>query len=194
MGHTGTLDPNATGLLMILFNKATKSQIKFMKMNKEYTGIIRLGQTTASYDSETPVQDETDASHVTMDAVQGAIQKLTGQILQVPPMYSAVKVKGERLYKKARRGEVVDRKPNRVEIFRFEILRLNANDLAFEVCCSSGTYIRSLAHDLGQLLGVGAHLRTLRRVAIGQYRLNNAWNPQELAKAMSPGAINGHAD
>lgn len=189
MGHTGTLDPMATGLLIVLLNKGTKSMDRFMRLDKRYEGTIRLGQTTASYDAETPVLQQTDASHVTLSAIEQACEGLTGSISQVPPMYSAVKVKGERLYKKARRGETVPREPNQVSVFRFEIRQRVDDDLLFEVHCSKGTYIRTLAHDLGQLLEVGAHLVALRRTAIGSYAVKDAWPLMELVKAAAPARV-----
>ena len=187
MGHTGTLDPMATGLLIVLLNKATKSMDRFMRLDKHYEGTIRLGQTTASYDAETPVLRQTDASHITRSAIEHACGRLTGTISQIPPMYSAVKVQGERLYKKARRGETVRREPNQVRVHRFEIRQRSDDDLAFEVHCSKGTYIRALARDLGQLLEVGAHLVALRRTAIGSFTVKDAWPLTELVKAANTG-------
>ncbi|MDE2833049.1 MAG: tRNA pseudouridine(55) synthase TruB [Bacteroidota bacterium] len=185
MGHTGTLDPIATGLLIVLMNRATKSMNHFMHLDKHYEATIRLGQTTASFDAETPVIRQADAGEVSLSAIDKACQQLTGVIAQTPPMYSAVKVKGERLYKKARRGETVDRKPNQVTVHRFRAVRRTGDDLQVKVHCSKGTYIRALAHDLGQLLEVGAHLVALRRTAIGSWTVADAWPLNALVEALS---------
>ena len=185
MGHSGTLDPMATGLLIVLMNQATKSMNHFMHMDKHYAATIRLGQSTASYDAETPVIQSVDAAHIKTAAIDQACLRLTGSIGQIPPMYSAVKVKGERLYKKARRGETIERKPNQVQVFKFKVNRREDNDLQAEVYCSKGTYIRTLAHDLGELLEVGAHLVALRRTAIGPWTVEQAWPLEALVEAMS---------
>ena len=175
MGHAGTLDPMATGLLIVLVGReATRLQDTFMGFPKVYSGTIRLGQTTASYDAESPVEEERSVEGVTQEALEAARQRFLGEIEQVPPMYSAVKVGGERLYKKARRGEEIEREPRRVSVERFDLGALRGRDVDFEVACSKGTYVRSLAHDLGQALGVGAHLVALRREAIGPFRADEA--------------------
>ncbi|MCY4172331.1 MAG: tRNA pseudouridine(55) synthase TruB [Bacteroidetes bacterium] len=174
IGHAGTLDPLATGLLILLFGKATKSQQRFMNLTKRYEATMRLGETTSSMDSETEVIEHKAISGITPDQIQAAIEKKIGVIDQIPPMYSAIKVKGERLYKKARRGEVIQRKPNRVTLYSIELLDINGADVRFSVKCSKGTYIRVLAHDLGQSLGVGGHLIQLRRTAIGNYHVQRA--------------------
>jgi tRNA pseudouridine55 synthase len=184
IGHAGTLDPAATGLLICLVGRpATKLQAHFMGLRKTYTGTLRLGQTTESYDAESDVVETRDASGVTDDALEAARQRLVGEIEQRPPMYSAVKVGGERLYKKARRGETVERVARPVTVYRFDVER-RGEDVDFVVECSKGTYIRTLAHDLGQALGVGAHLTALRRTAIGPYRVEAAWTLEGLAEAL----------
>ena len=180
VGHAGTLDPMATGLLILLAGKATKQMEAFMGLPKRYTGTLRLGETTASYDAETDVEERRDPSGVTAEALDAARLTLEGSIEQTPPMYSAVKVKGERLYKKARRGETVERPPRTVEVTSFEITARRGPDVDFEVACSKGTYIRALAHDFGQRLGVGAHLTALRRTAIGPYLVERAWTLEGL--------------
>jgi tRNA pseudouridine55 synthase len=184
VGHAGTLDPMATGLLICLIGKGTKSVDHFMGLAKEYTGTIRLGQVTPSYDAETDVIEEKDPSGVTDDAIENARDSLTGTIRQTTPMYSAVKVGGERLYKKARRGEDIQRPPRIVEVHEFRITARRGADLDFLVRCSKGTYIRSIAHDLGQIVGVGAHLVALRRTAIGAYRVDDAWTVDGLQEAL----------
>ena len=176
IGHAGTLDPMATGLLICLTGRATKQMETFMRLPKVYEGTMRLGESTPSYDAETPVTNRADWRDVTDHALEDARQQFLGDIQQVPPMYSAVRIGGERLYKKARRGETVERPPAAVRIDRFELARRQGQDVSFVVACSKGTYIRSLAHDMGQTLGVGAHLTALRRTAIGPYEVACAWD------------------
>jgi tRNA pseudouridine55 synthase len=189
IGHAGTLDPMATGLLIMLVGRATKQMETFMGMPKAYVGTIRLGESTPSYDAESEVERRIDATHLSRDAVVAASRPFVGEIDQTPPMYSAVKVGGERLYKKARRGEHIERKARRVTIQSFEIRDLRASDstvdVDFDVACSKGTYIRSLAHDMGEVLGVGGHLVALRRTAIGPIDVEDAWTLDALAEAMS---------
>lgn len=187
VGHAGTLDPMATGLLILLVGRdATRQQDRFMGLPKVYTGTLHLGQTTASYDAETPVEDETDASHVTDDQVQEASAEFVGEIMQRPPVYSAIKKGGERLYKKARRGEDVEIEPRPTTVYTFEITGRRGDDVDIRVECSKGTYIRSLAHDLGQALGVGAHLVALRREAIGPFSVGEAFALGDLVEAAQP--------
>ena len=183
IGHAGTLDPAATGLLICLVGRpATKLQAHFMGLRKTYTGTIRLGQVTESYDAETEIVEENDPSGVTDADLEEARQGFLGEIEQRPPMYSAVKMGGERLYKKARRGETVERPQRPVAIYRFDVER-RGDEVDFVVECSKGTYIRTIAHDLGQALGVGAHLAALRRTAIGPYRVEDAWTLEALAES-----------
>lgn len=181
VGHAGTLDPMATGLLIVLIGRgATRLQDRFMAMQKLYSGTLRLGETTPSFDAETDVTERRDASAVSDEMLERARRTFLGEILQTPPMYSAVKVGGERLYRMARRGEEVQRQARTVAIHRFDIIARRGTDVDFEVECSKGTYIRTLAHDLGEVLGVGAHLVALRREAIGEYRVRDAWPLEEL--------------
>lgn len=191
IGHAGTLDPMATGLLIVLVGrKATREQDRFMDLPKVYSGTIRLGQVTTSYDAESPVDEETSVDHLTQDQLEKARQGFLGEIEQVPPIYSAIKVGGERLYKKARRGESAESiniKSRTVSISRFELDKRKDRDVDFEVHCSKGTYIRSLAHDFGQQLGVGGHLVSLRREAIGEYQVADAWHLEELVEAERSG-------
>ena len=185
MGHAGTLDPAATGLLICLVGRgATKLQDRFMGERKVYTGTIRLGVSTTTYDAEGDVVDMHDASAITNDAIAAARDQFVGAIEQRAPMFSAVKVDGQRLYKKARRGEEVERPPRHVTVYRFEIGERRGDEVDFEVECSKGTYIRSLAHDLGASLGVGGHLAALRRTAIGEHRVENAWTLDALRSAV----------
>jgi len=192
VGHAGTLDPLATGLLIVLVARpATRLQEAFMHLPKVYEGTMRLGEKTPSLDAETEVVERTDPSHVTLDDLEAVRDAFTGTIQQVPPMYSAVKVDGERLYEKARRGETVERPPRQVSIDRFEFVEWAPPELRFRVECSKGTYIRSLARDVGDELEVGAHLRALRRTAIGAYRVDAAWSLDALEEALSQTKTDG---
>ena len=184
VGHAGTLDPMATGLLIVLVGRgATRQQDRFMGLPKVYTGTVRLGQTTPSYDADTPVEAETDASGVTDAEVDAALAPLTGEILQRPPVYSAIKRGGERLYKKARRGETVEIEPRPTTVTEFVVTERRGCDLDVRVACSKGTYVRSLAHDLGAALGVGGHLVALRREAIGPFSVGEAFALDALVEA-----------
>jgi tRNA pseudouridine55 synthase len=176
VGHAGTLDPMATGMLIVLVGRATKSMESFMGLDKEYTGVVRLGEVTASFDAETPVEESLPVDHITDEAIRLAAGSLTGDVSQRPPVYSAIKVGGERLYKKARRGEEVEVPMRVVRVDRFDVAPRVDRDVEFLVACSKGTYVRSLANDLGAALGVGGHLAALRRTAIGPYRVEQAWD------------------
>lgn len=156
-----------------------------MHLPKTYEGTMRLGEQTPSLDAETEVEERADVSHLSLDDIDAVRDRFTGQIEQIPPMYSAVKVDGEPLYKKARRGETVERAPRQVRIDRFDLRDWTPPDLTFAVECSKGTYIRSLARDVGEALGVGAHLTALRRTAIGEYRAADAWSLSTLTNALS---------
>lgn len=184
IGHAGTLDPMATGLLICLVGRATKLMETFMGQPKVYTGTFRLGEVTPSYDAETEVTERKPWAHISDADLDRARQQFLGDIEQITPMYSAVKVQGERLYKKARRGEEVARPPRQVHIERFELTGREGADVSFEVACSKGTYIRSLAHEMGEALGVGAHLTVLRRTATGPHRVEDAWALDDLAQAL----------
>lgn len=185
IGHAGTLDPMATGLLICLVGRATKLMTHFMELPKEYVGTLRLGEVTPSYDAETEVEERVNVPDFSMDDLIAATAPFLGDITQLPPMYSAVKVDGERLYKKARRGETVERRPRQVVVDTFELTDRRGNDVDFLVRCSKGTYIRSLAHDFGAHLGVGAHLTRLRRTRIGDYAVDNAWTMTDLEQVMA---------
>ena len=183
VGHTGTLDPAATGLLILCLGKATRLSEHFTKLSKEYEGVMRLGVITDSYDldgdfieerpEEWPTSQEV-LDPLTHEELQERCNKYTGTIEQIPPMVSAVKVGGERLYKKARKGETVERKPRTATVDEFKVLNYNAPDADLRVRCTSGTYVRSLCHDVGQDLQCGAVLATLRRTAVGSHHINNA--------------------
>jgi len=186
VGHAGTLDPMATGLLIILVARpATRLQEACMQLPKTYETTLRLGETTPSHDTETEVVERTDPSDVTRAKVEETLDAFSGTIEQVPPMYSAVKVDGERLYKKARRGETVDRPPRQVRVDRFELTDWNPPEVSVRIECSKGTYVRALARDLGEELGVGAHLTALRRTAIGSFSVEKSWTLAALEDAFS---------
>jgi tRNA pseudouridine55 synthase len=172
VGHAGTLDPLATGLLLVCAGKATKRINEYTGMDKEYTGTMFIGATTPSYDLETEIDNEYDTSHITEDMIRETAQAFTGTIRQVPPAFSAVKVDGKRAYLKARQNQEIAIPEREVVIHEFEILRANLPEIGFRVACSKGTYIRSLAHDFGKALQSGAYLKSLRRTAIGDHHID----------------------
>lgn len=174
IGHAGTLDPLATGLLLIGTGKFTKKLNELQGLDKTYEGIITIGKTTPSYDLETEFDSEADVSHLTMEDLQAAALRLTGPIDQVPPAHSAVKVNGERAYKKARKNIEVKLDPRSITIHDFQLLKVEGADVHFHISCSKGTYIRSIARDFGEILGVGGHLSSLRRTSIGEYQVSDA--------------------
>lgn len=177
IGHAGTLDPLATGLLVICTGKFTKKIPELQGQVKEYTGTFTLGATTPSYDLETEVHQTFPIDHITEAAIKKVANQFLGEIDQVPPVFSALKKDGKRLYELAREGKEVDIKSRKVEILEFEITRVTLPEVDFRVVCSKGTYIRSLAHDFGKALGSGAHLSALRRTKIGDFNVNNATSP-----------------
>lgn len=185
IGHAGTLDPMATGLVICLVGAATKQADHFQQMPKCYAGTIRLGGRTPSLDADTEVLELADTSHLTPQQVADAARQFVGEIEQIPPMYSAVKIEGERLYKKARKGEVVERQPRPVTIYWFDVEAGALPDVTFTVACSKGTYVRTLAADLGDVLGVGGYLTSLRRLAIGEERVEQAWTLDALAESLT---------
>lgn len=180
IGHAGTLDPLATGLLILCTGKMTKQIDAYQAQEKEYTGTCDMGYTTPSYDLESEPTPLVSIDHLTDTHVQEAAVEWTGNIQQLPPMYSAVKMQGKRLYELARKGEEVQREARSVEVKLFELERIQAASFRFRVVCSKGTYIRSLIHDLGQTLGVGACMTSLCRTRIGEYRLEDALTIEEL--------------
>jgi tRNA pseudouridine55 synthase len=188
VGHAGTLDPDATGVLVLGIGRATRL-LRFIEgADKEYTAEVILGVETSSQDASGEVLAETDASAVTEDMVERGASALTGEIEQIPPMVSAVKVGGERLYRKARRGEEVDRLARRVTVHEFHLEAFEPGPRAtarFRLRCSPGTYVRTLAHDLGRSLGVGAHIATLRRTRVGPFEEHGA----TALDAVSAGAL-----
>ncbi len=174
VGHAGTLDPLATGLLIVCTGKLTKQIDLLQAQEKEYIGSFKLGETTHSYDSETEVSEIFSTAHITPEAIELATKKFLGNIEQIPPMFSALKVQGRTLYQQARQGKVIERDPRPVEIKVFEILEIAMPYISFRVVCSKGTYIRSLAYDFGQALESGAHLASLRRTRSGDFKIEEA--------------------
>ncbi|MGB0263667.1 MAG: tRNA pseudouridine(55) synthase TruB [Opitutales bacterium] len=188
VGHAGTLDPMATGLMLILVGKATKVSQYLMSMDKEYTGTLRLGQVTDSQDADGAVIEEQPVPELTEAQVREQMQGFLGDQYQTPPMYSAKKVNGQPLYKLARKGKTVPREPRVIHISHFEMTGMQLPELSFVVGCSKGAYIRTIAHDLGAKIGCGAHLNVLRRTAVGKFRIETAATLEELNEA-SPTAL-----
>jgi len=174
IGHAGTLDPLATGLLIICVGKMTKRIEEFMGQEKEYTGKFILGSTTQSHDLETPVSESKDISHITTEMLHRASANFVGSIHQLPPQHSAIRVKGKRAYEFAREGKEIELKTREVSVTTFEIQQINLPVVSFRIVCSKGTYIRSLARDFGNHLQVGAYLSELCRTRIGNFQLEDA--------------------
>ncbi|WP_010522611.1 tRNA pseudouridine(55) synthase TruB [Aquimarina agarivorans] len=174
VGHAGTLDPLATGLLLICTGKSTKTINELQGQIKEYTGTIVLGATTPSYDLETEINAQFPTDHLTEEGIHAATKQFVGKIEQYPPVFSALKKEGKRLYEYARNNEEVEITPREIEINSFEITAINGVNVDFRVICSKGTYIRSLAHDFGKALHAGGHLSALRRTKIGDFNVANA--------------------
>lgn len=175
VGHAGTLDPMATGLLIVCTGKMTKEISSFIGLNKTYTGIISLGKTTPSFDMETDFDSEKNFDYVNVEMILNVRDTFLGKSMQLPPMYSAVKKNGKALYKFARKGVEVERNPREIFIYNFDIKKIDLPDIYFEITCSSGTYIRVIAHDFGQKIGCGAYLKSLRRTFIGQFDVEDAF-------------------
>ena len=180
VGHAGTLDPMATGLLVLCTGKWTKRLQELQGLPKTYTGTITFGATTPSYDAETEPDEIFPIDHITEELLAEAVANQTGDINQVPPMFSAIKVDGKRLYKLARKGEMIEIKPRPVNVARFDLTRIELPEVDFSVDCSKGTYIRSLAYDVGKGVNSGAHLTALCRTKVGEYSLEDAWDVIEL--------------
>ena len=174
VGHAGTLDPLATGLLIVCTGKFTKKINEYMAQVKEYTGTFTLGATTPTYDKESTPENFKSFNHITEEEIKSATQNFIGIIQQFPPIYSAIKKDGVALYELARRGEEVELKARTIEINEFEITGVELPVISFRVLCGTGTYIRSLAHDMGSVLGCGAYLSELRRTKIGEMNVNDA--------------------
>lgn len=184
VGHAGTLDPMATGLLIICTGKYTKLLTDLTGLSKTYTGTIFLGATTASFDAETPVNQTFSTDHITPALIEEKRTQFIGKIEQMPPQFSALKVGGKPAYVYAREGTEVVIRSREIEIYDFKITRLELPELDFEVACSKGTYIRSLANDFGKALGSGGYLKALRRTKTGDFSIENAWQVEELTAAI----------
>ena len=187
VGHAGTLDPLATGLLLICTGKFTKQIDSLQVMTKAYTGTIKLGATTPSYDAESEEDSSFPTDSLEVDALIEAAQSFVGDINQVPPVFSAIKVDGKPLYESARAGINVELKARAVSIYDFDLTRIEIPEVDFFVTCSKGTYIRSLAHDFGKALDNGGYLISLRRTKIGDYDIKDAWNLEALIKYIMEG-------
>ncbi len=187
VGHAGTLDPAATGVLLVCLGQATRVSEYLMDLRKTYRATVRLGVSTTTYDAEGEVTATADASGVLEETVREALKQFTGEIMQTPPAYSAVKVAGQPAYRMARRGEPVALKARPAQVYRIDVLRWAPPDVEIGVDCAKGTYIRSLAHDLGQSLGCGAHLSTLCRTRIGPFSVDDAVTREELERMFEDG-------
>ena len=174
VGHAGTLDPLATGLLVLCTGKMTKKIDNLSILRKRYLGTITLGATTPSYDCETAINNTYPTSHITEKLIKSNINNFIGVISQKPPIYSAIKKDGKRLYMYARAGEKVEINSRKIEIFDFKIVKINMPNIDFEISCSKGTYIRSIANDFGENLNSGAYLSNLKRTEIGGFKITNA--------------------
>lgn len=180
IGHAGTLDPLATGLLIVCVGKMTKRIEEFMGQEKEYTGKFIIGQSTVSHDLETPITDQKDISHITEEQIVQTAKSLTGNIEQLPPQHSAIRIKGKRAYEFAREGKAIELKTRLVTVSKFDIAEINGSEISFRIVCSKGTYIRSLVRDFGNALGVGAYLAVLCRTRIGTFKLEDAVNIEDV--------------
>lgn len=179
IGHAGSLDPKATGLVIVCTGRKTKEIDHYQAQYKEYTGTFKLGATTPSYDTETQPDRDFETSHITDEMIFKAASRFTGETEQTPPVFSALKVDGKKAYILARKNKPVQMKSRKVTIFEFEITRIDLPEVDFRVKCSKGTYIRSLAYDFGKALGSGAYLIGLCRTAIGNYRLGESMTIDE---------------
>lgn len=186
VGHAGTLDPLATGLLIICTGKFTKRIPELQGMVKEYTGTFYIGATTPSYDLETEVNETFATEHITEALLQSTLAQFTGEIDQKPPVFSAIKKDGKRLYEHARKGEKVEIASRKVTVHEFELTRIALPEVDFRIVCSKGTYIRSMAYDYGQALNSGAHLTALRRTKIGDFSVENAVSPNDFEDSVTP--------
>ena len=180
IGHAGTLDPLATGLLIVCTGKFTKKINEYMAKEKEYTGSFTLGATTPTYDLERNPENFKSIENIGEDDIKSATKNFIGEILQIPPAHSAIKIEGKRSYHLARKGKEIKLEPRKVTISEFEITKINLPTIEFRVVCSTGTYIRSLANDFGETLGCGAHLSNLCRTRIGEFKLSNATSIESL--------------
>ena len=182
VGHVGTLDPLATGVLIVCTGRATKRIEELQSGTKEYYATIRLGATTPSYDLEKPIDATYPTEHITREMVEQVLERFKGKIEQVPPTFSACKVDGKRAYEMARQGNEVELKPKTLVIDEIELTECNLPDITIRVVCSKGTYIRALARDIGEALQSGGHLTALRRTRVGQYKVEDCLNPEKFSE------------
>lgn len=189
VGHCGTLDPNATGLLIIVLGRGTKLSEKLMSDDKVYEGTIKFGESTDSYDSDGELTASLPVPLLTLDQLNESTGEFVGDIMQTPPMVSAIKVKGVPLYKLARKGVEVKREPRLIHVYSFKFSSYQEPEGQFRVACTKGTYVRSLAHELGQKLGCGAHLSQLRRTASGKLQVNDALTLDQVLELSEPELI-----
>ena len=191
VGHAGTLDPLATGLMIVCTGKMTKKIDQLSGLDKEYIATIELGATTPTYDLESLVDNQYPIDHITPELIDNVLNQFRGNIEQMPPIFSAIKIKGEKAYDLARRGEKVEMKSRSITIFALELMELSMPRLVLRVHCSKGTYIRSLAHDIGQALGSGAHLTGLVRTRVGEFSLDQAQEIENFVRNLHPSVTNG---
>lgn len=189
IGHAGTLDPLATGLLIVCTGKFTKRINEYMAQEKEYTGTFTLGATTPTYDLESEPKNFKPFEHITAEQLHSTVKSFSGAIEQVPPAHSAIKINGKRVYELARQGKEVKLEPRKVTIHAFEITKVVLPVVYFRIVCSTGTYIRSMAHDFGQALHCGAYLSSLRRTKIGNFKADDAIPLDELQQKVKAAAI-----
>jgi len=176
VGHAGTLDPKATGLMIICTGKETKNIDLLQAKEKEYVAVIKLGATTPSFDLETAENETFSTDHLSTELIQNTLENFMGEIDQVPPLFSAVKIEGKRAYEHARKGNEIVLQPKKITIFELELLNFSKDEIVLRIVCSKGTYIRALARDLGIALNCGAYLVGLSRTRIGEMKLEDAWN------------------
>lgn len=193
IGHAGTLDPKATGLLVVCVGKFTKRISEIQDQYKVYTGSFYLGATTECYDTERPVNQTFDISHITEEDIYANVEQFRGVIQQTPPAHSAIKIDGKNAYDLARKGQEVALKSREVTIYEFEITKIELPHIYFRIKCSKGTYIRSIAHDFGKALNNGAYLTSLRRENIGDYTVEDAWKIEDLIQKIQTDIQVDHA-
>lgn len=189
VGHAGTLDPLATGVLIVCTGRATKRIEELQSGTKEYYATIHLGATTPSYDLEKPIDATYPTEHITREMVEQVLERFKGKIEQVPPTFSACKVDGKRAYEMARKGNEVELKPKTLVIDEIELTECNLPDITIRVVCSKGTYIRALARDIGEALQSGGHLIALRRTRVGQYKVEDCLNPEKFSEWLDAAEI-----
>lgn len=181
VGHTGTLDPMATGVLIILIDKATKEQPRFLRLEKEYVALIKLGQSSDTFDKTGKIQKNSD-TRPSKEHIKNALKDFVGEILQIPPVYSAIKIKGKKMYEMARQGIKIKPQPRKIFVKSIQILKYSYPYLKIQVECGSGTYIRSLANDIGIRLNTGAYLEELIRTRVGDYKIDDSIKLEKLNK------------